>query len=131
MAFSESQVICLTTQAFCLTAYRSHTSFYEITLLDANGDELSIDDTNVTRIKIGRDSHLPELDITSEAPTANGSTLTNDNPSVLRLDQDDLDFPAGVYDIEYLILDDVSGQLTTHVAHGIFILHETQLSSFG
>lgn len=79
------------------------------------------------RVKIGRHNEIPELDLHSQAPTANGSSVTITNPTTLVLDQDDLDFAAGIYDIEIILMDDATGSLVTHLASGILAVDDTQL----
>lgn len=95
--------------------------------MDAEGEPLAIDSSNVLVLKIGKDGQLPLLDICSQEPTANGSTVTNSNPAILRLDQDDLLFAPGIYDLEVSIHDDETGAVRTTIAKGTFSLFETQL----
>ena len=84
-----------------------------------------MDSSNVVVLKIGKDNSTPHLDITSFTPTANGSTISNTNPIIARLDKDDLKFAAGVYDAEIMVLDNRTGRVVTTVEKGIFILNET------
>lgn len=128
--YSLSNAVVVTTDYFCLTATRKHTTRYSLLVKDASGADMVFNETDVIRIKIGRAGFPPVLDLDSNAATAGGSSVTSTNPIALTLDQDDLTMEAAVYDIEMLVMDDSSGTLVTHVAAGIFILAETQLGDF-
>jgi hypothetical protein len=84
-----------------------------------------LDSSNVLRVKIGKDGQIPQLDLVSTAPTANGSSVTNGNPFVMRLDKDDLIFAPGVWDLELVVMDDSTGAVVTTLKKGIFVLLAT------
>jgi hypothetical protein len=110
-----------------MNAYRLHTSQYRLTVNDIDGNLIPIDTTNITKLKVGRDNNTPILELASNASTPNGSSITNINPLTVVLDQDDLTFQAGIYDVELIVLDDATGKIATHIDHGIFVLGKTQL----
>ena len=125
--YSVSNVLVSTSSYFCLNATRLHTQRYSLTVKDAAGNVLPFDAVAVVRIKIGKHNDVPKIDLDSSTATANGSSITNENPLTLVLDQDDLAFAAAIYDIELLVMDDTSGAMVTHLATGIFSLEDTQL----
>lgn len=108
-----------------MEAWRRRDAQYAIELQDANGEDIVVDSSNVVVLKIGKDGATPHLDITSVAATANGSTVSNTNPVIARLDKDDLKFAPGLYDVEIVVLDNRSGRVITTVEKGVFILNET------
>ena len=109
-----------------LQAWRRRDGQYAIKLVAADGQDINIDASNVVVIKIGKDNSAPYLDIHSVTPTSNGSWVSNTNPVVLNLDNQDLLFAAGIYDIEIVILNSSSGRIITSLEKGVFALHETQ-----
>jgi len=125
--FSLSSTVAVSTDNLCIYGVRLHTTKYEITILDGKGNVINLDSQNVIRIKIGTDNQTPELDVNSYIDTPNGSSLTTENPTTLILDQDDLTFPPAVYDMEIIVLDDIDGDPATPIAHGIFVMQDTQL----
>jgi hypothetical protein len=127
--FSSTQDVVVSTDAFCITAFKQHHTRYALSILDANAALIPIDTSNVVRVKIGKDNQIPILDINSTAATANGSSVTNVNPLILVIDQDDVTFTPGIYDMELLVMDDATGDSITHIAHGIFVLQATQLGA--
>jgi hypothetical protein len=52
--------------------------------------------------------------------------MTNTNPTIIRLDKEDLRFAAGIYDLEIIVMDGSTGEVLTTLDVGSFILHETQ-----
>jgi len=125
--FSVNSTVSVSTDNLCVYGVKNHTTQYKITILDANGAVIQIDSTNVVRVKIGPDESTPLLDINSYLDTPGGSSLTSENPTTLVLDQDDMTFPPAVYDMEIIVLDDISGNPATPIAHGIFVMQDTQL----
>ena len=77
-------------------------------------------------LKIGKVNHVPHLELNSLEATPNGSALTNTNPTIIRLDKDDLIFAPAIYDLEIIILDSRTGEVVTTLETGSFVLHETQ-----
>ena len=108
-----------------MEAWRRRDVQFAIELLDANGEQIVVDASNVVVLKIGKDNNTPHLDITSFVATANGSSVSNTNPVIVRLDKEDLKFAPGLYDVEIVVLDNRSGNIVTTVEKGVFILNET------
>jgi len=108
-----------------LTASKNRTSQYELSLLDAEGDEFVFESSNVLRVLIGKGGATPDLDINSNTTTTLGSYITLANPAVLVIMKDDLAIAPGVYDLEVLVLDDATGENTSLIKKGIFVLRNT------
>ena len=76
-----------------------------LTVLDANGDAITPGVNDKLRVIIRRRGQDPVFEITTDADTENGSSLTKNNPSnginTLRLDASDLNFAPGVYTLEF------------------------------
>ena len=95
------QLKCLagTTQDFVIDLLWNGNAATPVTL--AAGD--------IVRVKVGHADSTPELDLSSIAPTANGSGVTIDTLSpasvTLRLAQGDTANLAGTYDIEVNVVD--------------------------
>ena len=124
--FAQNLYLCGESNELFLQAWRRRDGQYAIKLVAADGQDINIDASNVVVIKIGKDNSVPYLDIHSVTPTANGSWVSNTNPAVLNLDNEDLLFAAGIYDIEIVILNSSSGRIITSLEKGVFALHETQ-----
>lgn len=108
---------------------KKRTCVITVTITDANGVNVVIDSEDQIRIKIGRDTDEPILDLTSKTPTTNGTTVERANPSDVRFDQDDLDFSVGMYDIEAAVVDDDDDDAIKHADNGVFALLKTQLGA--
>mgnify|MGYP003136913972 CR=1 FL=1 len=112
-----------------ISAYKKRQCNETITILDAAGAEVVLASTDQIRLKIGRAGETPVLDLSSNSASSNGSTVARANPCAVRLDQDDLDFSPGAYDVEVSVVDDSDGDAIKHANKGSFILHNTQLGS--
>src|SRR3990167_3451451 len=87
----------------------------DLTIQDGAGATIIPGANDKLRIVIGREGKLgtdfadAQLVVTSDAATANGSTLTKNSPTSgknrMRLDASDLDFEAGVYTLFFDYLD--------------------------
>ena len=109
-----------------MTAYRRRTASFDVTITEADGTAVVLTVGDAIRLKIGRAGSVPLLDLTSDAPSANGSTLTAANPTRLYLTQADATASPGVYDVEVSVVDASDGKIK-HADSGVFALHETPL----
>lgn len=109
---------------------RRRISFY-VTLLDANGDNISISAGDNIRMMIGRGGQTSILNVDYRNPTPNGSQLTLENPTLVTLAAGDLDddFRPGIYDAEFLHIDDAGESEPIHADLHYVIVHETQEGS--
>ena len=112
-----------------IVTYKKRAGCETITITDNAGNNVALAATDQIRLKIGRAGEAPILDLSSNAPSSNGSTVAKANPCAVRLDQEDLDFSPGVYDVEVSVVDDSDSDAIKHANKGSFILHNTQLGS--
>lgn len=113
-----------------LTLYKNRTTRETITVTDADGDNVDFESGDTFRVKIGRTGAAPLLDLDSDAASANGSTVQAANPSIVVLDQDDVEtLSAGVYDCEVSIVDASDGNRIKHADKGVCVVHGTQAGS--
>ncbi len=112
-------------------AVRNRFSQFEITMKDVNGNNITISAGDVVRVKVGRDEGPPILDISSLA-TQNPATThcTQANPTVVTVIAGDLNFAAGVYNIEAQVFEDGDTALK-HVDKGTFGMIESQTGNLG
>lgn len=110
-----------------INAFAGRTLVKSLSLNDKDGNAITLSSQDVIRLKIGRDGMTPVVDLSTKAATANGSSLTWANPTVLMLKQGDLTFAAGVYDLEVLLIDYSQNAAVKLAAKGIFTLHDAQL----
>lgn len=106
-------------------AERRRKSEHTVTIGEADGDDVVVSAGDNVRFKIGRGAGTPLLEIQSDAATSNGSICTAANPTTLTLGAGDLTFPAGIYDIEAVIIDDSESNAPKKAETGIFILEES------
>jgi hypothetical protein len=105
--------------------YKRRTGRALISVVDSSGNKIRIFDTNHIRVKIGRSGLRPILDLNDEVATSNGSYVTNENPILLHIDSADLVFPAGIYDIQVSVLDNLDAENMSFLSRGRFILHNS------
>lgn len=100
--------------------YQRRTCRLVVTILGADGtpEVLSDKGGDVVRVKIGRAGAAPTLDLSSESPTPNGSTVTASNPATVVLDEDDMTMMPGVYDLEVGVVDDDQDDAFKHAEKG-------------
>ena len=93
-----------------ILAYQGLGKTVDVTIKDVNGDAITPGENDLVRATIGRAGETPVLTVTSDAPTANGSSFTKGAACRLRLDADDLGFAAGTYSlsVEYFDRADAS-----------------------
>jgi hypothetical protein len=109
-----------------IVAKQGRTCIFQVTLKDADGDNITIASGDKIRIKIGKLGETPQLDLVSGTNTVNGSSVTAANPTTVRLDQDDLDFTPGIYDIESGLVDASDSGSLLHADEGVFVLRDAQ-----
>ena len=110
--------------ALYLTADRGRFNEWEITIGDAAGGNAVIAANDIVYAKIGRTGDELLFEVGSDADTANGSSITAENPTTLGIAEDDIDFPSGIYDIEVCIMD-TSEQRMKKAERGVFVLRDS------
>ena len=78
-------------------AYKGKTETRDITIKDADGDTITPGTSDKVRVVISREGETAKLTVSSDAATANGSSITKGATNRLRLDGEDLDFSPGTY----------------------------------
>lgn len=109
-----------------LIADRLRFNQWSITIGEADGDDATVAANDIVRAKIGRIGDTPLLEVESDEETDNGSTITAANPTTLSIEGADLDFPAGIYEVEISIWD-TSEERIKKAERGIFQLRESML----
>jgi hypothetical protein len=99
-----------------------------IVILDANEDPITPDAADLVRVRIGREGQADVLSVTSGTPTANGSRVTTGATNVMRLDAQDLTFPAGTYSLWVEYFDAADAQEWKEVDRQVFELESTETS---
>lgn len=114
-----------------LILYKRRRVTFPVTLNDVNGSPLIITGGDNIRLKIGKEGHVPALDVDFRNPSANGSSLTLANPTTVTLAADDIgdNFRPGVYTVEFLHIDDAGNDEPTLADVQFAVVHETQLGS--
>ena len=108
-----------------VVADRNRKNVFEITIGEADGDDVVVAAGDNIRVKIGRGNQTPLLEVQSDIATANGSVCTLANPTEVTLAAADLTFQAGLYDIEALIVDASESDAPKKAERGIFHLRES------
>lgn len=109
-----------------VAARKRRFSQFKILLKDANDVDVNISDGDTIRIKIGRDELTPILDFSTNDTQQPGTThCTKENPTIVTIIADDLDFVAGIYNIEVSVWDDGDSAIK-HADKGLFSVIETQ-----
>jgi len=118
-----------------ILAYRNRGLTRDLVMEDANGDPIIPGVNDTLRIIIGHESKLgtnnadAELTFTSSAPTANGSSITKSTAlpgeNRMRLDAQDLNFPAGVYTLFFDLFDVADASEFKNISRQVFSLQET------
>jgi hypothetical protein len=110
-------------------AYRERNLTRDITIQDAAGETIVPGANDQVRVMIGRQGDDPQLTVASNAPTANGSTLTKATATTanrLRLDAQDLVFSQGTYTMFIDYFDVADASEWKHVDRQIFVLEESE-----
>jgi hypothetical protein len=97
----------------------------DITILDANSDPITPDDDDIVRVTIGWQGEASQLTITSEAPTANGSSITKGAAQRLRIDGADLNFNPGIYSMNVELFDYSDDGEWKTISRQVFALEKT------
>lgn len=107
-----------------IRAQQNRTITRDITILDGDGATITPNAADKVRAIIKRDGQATRLTVASDVPTSNGSTFAKGAANRLRLDADDLDFPAGTYT---LLVDyyDNADSTWKHVSKQVFVLEPT------
>ena len=97
--------------SFEIKCHANRTQDFTIALFENDGSTaLTLEATDVVRVKVGQSGATPAIDIDSILATANGSVVTIDTLSpasvTLRLAQGDTTSLSGLYDIEVNVVDD-------------------------
>jgi len=109
-----------------VVADKSRFNKFSITLYEPDGTESFIRADDIVRVKVGRVGDGLLLEVASNAATANGSTTTAANPTVLSMEAADVAFPAGVYDVEVDVWDIIELRFKK-AERGIFVLRDSML----
>jgi len=118
-----------------ILAYQNRGLTRDLVITDADGDPIIPGANDTLRIIIGHESKLgtnnvdAELTFTSAAATANGSSITKGIVPLglnrMRLDAQDLDFPAGTYTLFFSLIDNADAGDEKTISRQVFILEET------
>lgn len=113
--------------AIFITAYKRRKCTERITFKDADGDTVTLHANDKVRIKIGRSLTTPLVDLSSDAASALGSTVTKVNPVTLELSAAEMGaISPGVYDIEALVVDSADDSEIKLAEQGVFSVISTQ-----
>lgn len=105
-------------------AYRNRGITRGMVLHDSGGRTVVPSEGDALRVTIGRDGSPPKLIVSSEEPTANGSTILLGETSLLRLDASDLTFDAGVYTLTLDYFDSADSREWKCVDRQVFVLED-------
>lgn len=113
--------------------HRGRKVTHTFTMKDSADTNVTVADTDVVRVKIGRQGSTPILDLGSDAASGNGTTVQRANPFEVAFAAADVTLlKAGVYDVEILVVDDSeSGDPPKHAEHGVCTVHETMGGDVG
>jgi len=108
-------------------AYKSRGIQKDITITDADGNTVTPGANDKVRVIIGRVGKTAKLTVSSDATTANGSSITKGAANRLRLDAQDLaDVDAGTYTlfVDFYDGDDGGGEWK-NVSRQVFQLEDS------
>ena len=107
-------------------AYQDRGLTKDFTINDKDGDPITPGMNDKLRIIIGRLEETPELSFTSDAATANGSSVTKGATNRLRLDASDLVLiDPGTYTMIVDYWDNADAQEWKTVSRQVFVMEET------
>ncbi len=112
-----------------ILAYRERGLTRDITIKDAAGDTIVPGKNDQVRVMIGRQGDDMLLTVSSDAPTANGSTLTKATATTanrLRLDAQDLVFSQGTYTMFIDYFDVADANEWKNIDRQVFVLEESE-----
>lgn len=105
-------------------AERARSSSHDIRMGEADGDDVTIGVGDKVRVKVVRGKATPLLDIVSSGGST-ASTCTAANPTRLALHQSEMTFPAGLYDLEVLVVDAADSSKIKRAEKGILHVRES------
>ena len=112
-----------------ILAYQDRGSTRDIVLTNSAGSTITVGPNDKLRAIIGREGETPKLTVTSDTPTANGSSFTPNSPTSgtnrLRLDASDLDFEPGTYTLQIDLFDTADASEWKVVQRQVFQLELT------
>lgn len=82
-----------------ILAYKNRGLTRDIKLVDKDSAAITPKLQDQVRVSIGRIGEVAKLVITTDNPTANGSSITKGAANRLRLDASDLGFDVGLYSL--------------------------------
>lgn len=110
-------------------AHRNRGTSKSIVIYNGSGGVVVPGSNDQIRVRIGREGTLdsaPILTVSSDAPTAAGSSFTKNSPSDgthhLRLDATDLDFAGGIYTLAVDYFDNADASEWKNVSRQVFNL---------
>lgn len=80
-----------------ILAYQERNKTFDVTIKDADDATITPGDSDIVRIRIGREGEADKLTVTSTAATENGSSVTKGASNRVVLDAQDLTFNPGTY----------------------------------
>lgn len=108
-----------------ILAYQNRGLSRNITITDVSGATITPTVVDKVRAIIGREGETAKLTVSSDAPTANGSSFTKGATNLLRLDASDLTFDAGVYSLYIDYYDGSDADEWKTVSRQVFCLELT------
>lgn len=109
-----------------ILAYQDRGLTRDLVILDANGDTITPGTHDEVSVRIGREGEVAKLSVASNAPTANGSTLTKGVTNRLRLDATDLtSFEPGTYTMFFDFFDNADAAEWKNISRQVFHLEPT------
>lgn len=110
-------------------AYKSRGLTKDLTILNGAGEAITPGDNDKLRITIGYEGQTPKLTFTSDAATANGSSITKGGgvggSHRMRLDAADLSFGAGTYTLIFDYFDNADAEEWKNISRQVFSLEDT------
>ena len=106
-------------------AYKERNYTRDFTILDGAGNTITPGTHDTIRVIIGHEGGAIQLTVTSDTPTANGSSFTKGALNRLRLDAQDLYFEAGTYTLFFDYLDNADEAEWKNVSRQCFCLEST------
>lgn len=109
-----------------IQAYKNRGLTQDLTILDSADATITPGANDKVRVIIGRTHESPLFSVTSDAATANGSTLTKGATNRLRLDSADLEaIDPGVYSLFFDFFDNADGAEWKTIENEVFALQES------
>ena len=108
----------------------------DITIKDGDGETVTPGVNDVVRIKVGKTTEAPLLDLDSAAASANGSTVSKNTPTSgvnrVEITQTDMGLlEPGVYSFEVSLVDNADAQAIKHVDNQIMVVQGVMTGDVG